>query len=276
MTRKLGIIAGGKELPKEIIAHCREINRPYFVLAFEGQTDTDTVIGSDHTWIHFGEFGKAVKALKKAGVEDIVMAGSMRRPSWQELRPDMKGALWVARVAKNALGDDSMLRILIGLIEGEGFKVVGSADLIGSNILAPSGIIGSCKPDKQALKDIEHGFKTALILGQADIGQSLIIERGMILGVEAMEGTNELIKRCEALHRKGPGGVLVKVAKPMQDRRVDLPTIGIETLELAVKHGLQGVAVQANNVQIMQRKQVIEFANKQGLFVYGIADDTFK
>jgi UDP-2,3-diacylglucosamine hydrolase len=273
MGGRLGILAGGKDLPKEVINHCRETNRPYFVIAFEGQTDPEAVVDSDHAWVRLGAVGESIKHLKKAGVEDIVMVGPIRRPSWREIRPDTKGAFWLARLAKHAFGDDSLLRIIIDEIEKEGFRVIGAEDLIGSKILAPAGQMGKHKADAQAMKDISHGIKVAKILGQADVGQSVIVQDGLVLGVEAVEGTNDLIKRCEHLHKQGPGGVLVKMVKMGQDRRVDLPTIGSETVELAHRHGLRGIAVQAHSVQLLQREEAIAIADKKGLFLLGVVDD---
>jgi DUF1009 family protein len=270
MDRKLGIIAGGKDLPQEVIAHCRATGRPYFVLAFEGQTDPETVLESEHAWVRLGAIGQAIKQLKAAAVQDIVMVGPIRRPSWRELRPDTKGAIWLARLAKHAFGDDSVLRIIIDELEKEGFQVIGAEDLIGATILAPSGQLGKHAPDEQAATDIQHGMKVAHLLGEADVGQSVIVQGGIVLGVEGVEGTNELIKRCEHLHRKGPGGILVKAVKPSQDRRVDLPTIGLETVQLAYAHGLRGIAIQANSVQILQKQEAIDLANKHGLFIFGI------
>ncbi len=273
MTNKLGIIAGGNDLPREVIAHCRATNRPYFVLAIEGQTDLDTVQDSEHAWVRLGAIGQSLKHLKQSGVQDIVMVGPIRRPSWREIRPDAKGAFWLARLAKNAFGDDSTLRIIIDEIEKEGFRVIGAEDLIGATILAPAGPLGKCTPDAQALKDIKHGIKVATILGQADVGQSVIVQDGLVLGVEAVEGTNELIKRCKDLHREGPGGILIKLVKPTQDRRVDLPTIGSETVQLAIDNGLRGLAIQAKSVQVLQRKEAIELADKHGIFIFGVTDE---
>lgn len=273
MSAKLGIIAGGKDLPVEVINHCREQNRPYFVLAFEGQTDPETVEGSDHAWVRLGAVGKALQILKQKEVKELVMVGPMRRPSWREIRPDTKGAFWLARLARNAFGDDSMFRIIIDELEKEGFRVIGAEDLIGQKILATQGAMSKHKPDDQANQDIQHGLKVAKILGQADVGQSVIVQGGIVLGVEAVEGTSELIKRCRDLHRKGPGGILIKIAKPDQERRVDLPTIGLETVRLAHDNGLRGIAVEAHSVQILQRQEAIDYANKHGIFLFGITHD---
>jgi UDP-2,3-diacylglucosamine hydrolase len=273
MGGKLGIIAGGKDLPQEVINHCRETSRPYFVLAFEGQTDPAIVRGCDHAWVRLGAIGQAINILKEAAVEDIVMVGPIKRPSWSEIRPDMKGAFWLARLAKNAFGDDSLLRIIIDEIEKEGFRVIGAEDLIGQTILAPVGPLGRYSPDEKAALDIQHAVRVAKLLGDADVGQSVIIQDGIVLGVEAVEGTSELIKRCHGLHRKGPGGILVKMAKANQDRRVDLPTIGEETVRLAVAHGLRGIALEAGSVQILQRPQAIALADQHGLFLVGVSHE---
>ncbi len=273
MSGKLGIIAGGRDLPQEVIKHCRASGRPYFVLAFDGQTDPETVIDSDHAWVRLGAVGQSLKLLKQNGVEELVMVGPMKRPSWWEIRPDTKGAFWLARLAKHAFGDDSMFRIIIDELEKEGFRVIGAENLIGASILATAGPMGKITPDEQALQDIQHGTKVAHLLGQADVGQAVIVQGGIVLGVEAVEGTSELIKRCQSLHRKGPGGVLVKTVKPDQDRRVDLPTIGLETVKQAHAHGLRGIAVEANSVQVLQKREAVEYANAHGLFLYGIEND---
>lgn len=273
MERKIGIIAGSKDLPRRVITHCRALNKPYFVLAIEGQTDPITVEGSDHAWVRLGAIGQAIDVLKKAGVQDVIMAGPVKRPSWTEIRPDAKGALWVAKLAKSAFGDDSLLRIIVDLIEKEGFKVIGTEELLGQALLAQEGMLGKVKASSCDLKDIRQALEVLKIIGNADIGQSLIIQDGVILGVEAAEGTNELIKRCQSLHRAGPGGILLKIAKPIQDRRVDLPTIGLETLQIAHQNGLRGIVMEAGSVQLLQKEECIAYANVNGLFLMGIPHD---
>lgn len=271
--RKLGIIAGGRDLPRELIERCRTIGRPHFVIAFKGQTDPETVKDTEHAWVHVGAVGQALMHLRQAGVEDLVMVGPLRRPSWTELRPDVKGALWVARLTRQGFGDDSLLRIITEELEKEGFKVVGVDSLMGDDFLAPLGVMGTVKPDALAQQDVKRGIEVALALGKVDVGQAVIIQQGMVLGVEALEGTDGLIERCKALARPGVGGVLVKIAKPGQDRRVDLPTMGPETVESAMKTGLRGIAVEAGSVQILHRQRLLEKANQAGIFIMGIQVD---
>lgn len=267
---KLGIIAGNDDLPRRVIERCRKIQRPYFVLAIKGQTDPQTVDGSDHVWVRLAAVGKALEHMKAAGVKELVLAGGIRRPSWTELRPDRVGAKWLAKLAKHARGDDSIFRILTAELEKEGFRIVGAEDIIGDEILAPEGSLGSCAPDEQAEQDIKRGLDVAAHLGRVDVGQSVIVQQGIVLGVEAVEGTNELIKRCAELKRPGPGGVLIKIPKPGQDRRIDLPTIGPETVRLAHTSGLRGIAVEAGGVQILGKPEVIRLADELGIFMVGI------
>ncbi len=269
---KLGIIAGTDDLPRRIIERCRQLQRPYFVLAFKDQTDSQTVEGSDHAWVRLAAVGQALKVMRQAGVEEIVMAGGLRRPSWTELRPDRVGAKWMAKLAKYARGDDSIFRVLTSELEKEGFRVIGAEDIIGDEILAPMGPLTRQTPDQQAQADIDRGLEVAHLLGKADVGQAVVVQQGIVLGVEAIEGTNALIKRCIDLKRPGVGGVLVKIAKPNQDRRVDLPTIGPETIKLVESSGLRGIAVEAGSVQILNQAEVIRLADELGVFVTGITE----
>lgn len=268
--RKLGIIAGGRDLPRDVIERCRAIGRPHFVLAFKGQTDPDTVRGAEHAWVHVGAVGQALKRLRQAGVEDIVMVGPLRRPSWTELRPDAKGALWIARLTRCAFGDDSLLRVITEEIEKEGFKVIGVDSIMGNGFLTAPGVMGIFSPDTQALQDIKRGIEVAIALGTVDVGQAVIVQQGMVLGVEAVEGTDALIERCKKLARPGGSGILVKIAKPGQDRRVDLPTMGPATVEGAIAAGLRGIALEAGSVQILHRQEVITKADQAGIFIIGI------
>jgi DUF1009 family protein len=126
------------------------------------------------------------------------------------------------------------------------------------------------RPDAEAESDIRHGLEVARVLGQADVGQAVVVQQGLVLGVEAIEGTDQLLARCGLLRREGPGGVLVKIKKPQQDRRADLPTIGLTTLEGARSAGLRGIAVEAGGTLILDRKKLAEEADKAGLFVIGV------
>lgn len=266
---KLGIVAGGGELPARLIEVCRERERGVFVVAFEGHTDPKTVEGVEHVWVRLGSASAALEPLRAAGVRDLVLAGPITRPSLTELRPDLKVARFFAKVGKRALGDDGLLRAIIHGLEDEGFRVLGVDDVVG-DMIALAKSYGRHEPDEQAWRDIERGIEVAKAIGAQDIGQSAVVQQGIVLGVEAVEGTDALLARCRGLRRDGPGGVLVKVKKPGQERRADLPTIGARTIEDAAGAGLRGVAVEAGGTLIVDAGQVAERADAAGLFVIGV------
>jgi len=265
---KLGIIAGGGALPGLLAAACKASGRSHYVLGLTGFAESSGLQAD--AWIRVGDIGKAFAALNAAFVKEVVLAGTVRRPAIAELKTDFKGAAFLARIAGRALGDDGLLSAVIGEIEREGFKVVG-ADSILAHLLAPEGVLGRHRPDEIALSDVSRGFEVALALGAADVGQAVIVQQGIVLGVEAAEGTDALIARCASLCLEGPGGVLVKAKKPQQERRADLPTVGVTTVHNAKAAGLRGIAVEAGSTLMIGLPDVIAAADDAGLFVIGVA-----
>ena len=268
MAAKLGIIAGSGALPGKVIEHCRRTGRACFVLAFEGETDPQILAGIEHVWTRLGAAGENFRRLKEAGVGEIVMTGGLRRPTLTSLRPDWRAARFFARVGFRALGDDGLLTSVIKELEREGFTLIG-VDTLLTDSVASEGLYGIHRPDEQAEADIAHGFRIAAALGALDIGQAVIVQQGLVLGVEAIEGTDALIHRCAALRREGPGGVLIKAKKPEQERRADLPTIGTRTVELAHEAGLRGIAIESGSSLVVDRAEVAALADRLGLFVLG-------
>lgn len=269
-TRKLGIIAGGGSIPALLVRHCQEQGRDFFVLAIEGNADKSFFSGDiPHQWIRIGQAGTGFKRLAEEKVQDVVMIGTIRRPSFFDLMPDLRTTAFFAKIGTKALGDDGILRALVKEIEAEGMAVKGVHEVM-PDILVKSGVLGKHKPDKQALADIERGIEVAAELGKLDVGQAVVVQQGLVLGVEGIEGTDELIRRCQDYKRKGVGGVLVKLRKPQQDMRIDLPTIGTRTVERAHETGLRGIAVHAGNGLIVDETEVIKLADKYGLFVIGV------
>lgn len=268
MSVKLGIVAGGGEFPGLAIAACRAQGRPFHVLALTSQADPAVIADAPCDWIRIGETGTGFKRLREAGVEEIVMIGPVRRPTLMELAPDWRTTRFFAKVGLKALGDDGLLRAVAKEIEEEGFRVVG-IDQVLADCLAPAGTFGEQSPDEQAEADIQRGWEVAKDIGALDIGQAVIVQQGIVLGVEAVEGTDALINRCGALRRDGPGGVLVKVKKPGQDRRLDLPTIGVRTVQLAAEAGLRGIAVEAGGTLVLGRDAIAAEADRLEMFVVG-------
>ena len=271
MADRLGIVAGGGTLPRRLVECCRAAGRDVFVLAVEGAAEPATVEGVPHAWCRLGAAATGLALLRENQVTELVLAGGIRRPSLSALQPDWRAAKMFARVGYRALGDGGLLSAVVKELEQEGFRVVGPDQLLG-RALAPEGPLGRIRPDELSQADIERGLRVARTLGVLDIGQAVIVQQGLVLGVEAIEGTDELLRRCAALRREGPGGVLVKIEKPGQDPRADRPTIGLRTVLLAAEAGLQGIAVEANATIVLDHDEVIRAADHAGLFVVGLGD----
>jgi DUF1009 family protein len=263
---KLGIVAGGGALPLHLVAACRAIDREFHVLALEGQAERALTEGIPHDWNRLGAGGAGLRKLRDANVEDIVFAGRVKRPSFYALRPDARTLAFFARLAGGfKVGDNALLSAVVREVEAEGFRVVGSEEIL-ADLVATEGPYGVHRPDAATAADIERGVEAARSLGRADKGQAAVVAGGEVLGVEDEDGTDALIHRC-----RGKGGVLVKVAKPGQERRVDLPTIGPATVDNAAGAGLRGIAVEAGNALVLDRDEVARRADAAGLFVVGVA-----
>ena len=272
MTNKLGILAGGGPLPGYLIRACRDTDRDVFVVAFENHADPVVVADTPHEWVGLGAAGSTLDLLRQHGVHEVVLAGSVGRPKLGDLRPDGRGLKLLSKGLLNR-GDDGILRAIIDVLEREeGYKVVGADNLLES-VLAPEGNLGAHQPDELAKGDIGRGVSVLHALGTSDVGQAVVVQQGVVLGVEAVEGTDALLGRCSDLRRDGAGGVLVKIPKSNQDRRADLPAVGPDTIDRAAAAGLRGVAVEAGACLLFERMSTIEVANSTGLFLVGIASD---
>lgn len=267
--KPLGIIAGRGNLPARVAEQARAAGREVFVLALTGQAEPEAVAPYPHAWVRLADGKTALKELRGAGVEELVFAGAVKRPSLLSLRPDRRAAGFLTRIGWRALGDDSLLSAIVAEFEAEGFRVIG-ADEIWGNGRMPAGALTAAKPDTAAWRDIRRGVEVVQALGAVDVGQGCVVQQGIVLAVEAIEGTDAMLARAADLRRDGPGGVLVKLAKPEQDRRIDLPTVGPDTIACAIGAGLRGLAVEAGGGLILERQAMVAAADEAGLFVYGI------
>ncbi|MDP9196850.1 MAG: UDP-2,3-diacylglucosamine diphosphatase LpxI [Pseudomonadota bacterium] len=269
MAENLGILAGGGDLPRRLVEACRTQGRSFFILGFEGHADRALMEGLPYAWVRLGAWGDILGRLRQEGVTELVMAGHVRRPSLAELKPDWRAAKFLARIGLRALGDDGLLSAVAKEFEGEGFRVVAAHDILGT-LLAPAGVWGSVRPDEAAWTDIRRGMEVVRALGRLDVGQAAVVQQGLVLGVEGVEGTAELVRRCTVLKREGGGGVLVKASKPQQDRRVDLPAVGPDTVKTCADAGLAGIAVEAGGALVLDLASVVTEADRHGLFVVGV------
>lgn len=273
---RLGLIAGGGELPVHVAAAAAAEGRLGCVIALEGFADRSQY--ENPVACGLARFGAMVKALHHARCDAVCFAGIVTRPDFSALKPDLKGmALLPKVVAAAARGDDALLRTVVGAFEREGLAVVG-ADEIAEELKARPGLVGAIGPDDQGRADALKALHVAGVIGAEDIGQGAVVAGGLVLAVEAQEGTDNMLARVAGLPealRGAPGagkGVLAKRPKPVQERRVDLPVIGVSTVEGAARAGLAGIAAPAGDALIIGREAVARAADAAGLFVWIVED----
>lgn len=271
LNSPLGIIAGGGDIPGMLVEECHAKGRDVFVLALKGQAEIDRLPQSPNAWIRFGQAGKGLRLLHEAGVKDLIVIGGVRRPTLMELRPDLRTAAFMLKIGRRFFGNDSLLSAVARELERDGFRIVPPQELL-VDMLSGERLYSKAAPDDAALSDITLGIEAAREIGRRDIGQAAIVKQGRILGLEDDQGTDELIRRCAMAGREeASGGVLVKVCKPGQERRIDLPAIGLATVEAAAEAGLGGIAVEAGGALIVDVEAVSRAADRLGIFVIGVA-----
>ena len=273
---RLGIIAGGGDLPRAVAQSARDGGRDVFVVGLKGSVTEDWLGAFPHASVFLGEPGKAIKALKDAGASDVILCGRVDRPGFSELKLDAKGMMVLPKVVAAARkGDDALLRALVGIFEDDGFRAVSVA-VAAPGLVAAEGALGKMLPSDDHRADIARGFAIVKSLGALDVGQAAAVCDGLALAVEAAEGTDAMIARVASLREalrgtpKARRGVLVKALKPTQDAVTDMPVIGVSTVKGAADAGLAGIAVEAGRSLILDKKAVAAEADRLGLFVVGI------
>ena len=275
MMDKLGLIAGGGALPLRVAERCRQTDRPVFVVRLKGFAEADLTAfeGAD---IGLGEFGKCVDALKRAGCRSVCLAGIVKRPDFANFKVDLKGMRVLPGIVSAAKkGDDALLRQVLKVFEDSGFAVEGADDILGGQETLPAGALGAVVPREADRADLLKALHVARAVGELDVGQGAVVSHGLVLAVEAQEGTDAMLERVAGLpadiRGRAPQGVLAKAPKPIQERKVDLPVIGPRTIELAARAGLAGVAGPAGDLIVIDREAAIAAADRLGLFVWGEA-----
>jgi len=267
--QKLGMIAGGGMMPVEIIKYCNENNIEIYVVGLESFATEEQLKEAHHSFAKIGEAGKMLKTFKENGVKNIVLAGGIKRPALKELIPDWGGMKFIAKVAMKKMSDDGMFRAVIDEIEEHGFKVVSIEEVV-PEMMFSEGIYGKIKPSTEDMDDIQRGITVAKALGAVDVGQAVVVQEGMVLAVEAIEGTDMMLSRAATVKKNGKDPVMVKVLKPGQDLRTDLPAIGLQTIEQLKKYGIKGIAVEAGGILLIEREAVIKQADEAGIFIIGV------
>lgn len=273
---RLAIIAGSGFLPRFVAEAARQAGENPFIIALSNEAD-QSWDGFESAVIGVGDMAGLSRLLKRHGVDRVVLSGAVRkRPAFGEIHPNLRSLMKLPGVLKTLLagGDDAVLKMVITLIEAQGCAVIGVQD-IAPDLLATTGPLGSIRPSPDDRRDIAQAASAAEALGLLDVGQGAVSVGGRIVALEGVEGTDRMLERVAELRAEGRisasrKGVLVKLCKPQQDIRADLPAIGLSTVMNARKAGLAGIAVEAGRALVIEREKMLQAAEEAGLFVCGI------
>lgn len=266
LPQSLAIVAGGGVFPdllaKAVVAKGTKV----FAVRLDGHAEPQTLQGYEGISAKPEKMGFVFEALRVRGIKDIVLIGKMRRPAVLSLRPDATTLRLLPKIllALCFRGDDALLRAVRAALEGEGFALRGAYEFMGET-LAKSGPMGCHEPAPSALEDIAIGIAAARALGRRDVGQAVIVKDGTVIGEEDAQGTDALIERAGCT-----GAVLVKMAKPQQDRALDLPAIGPDTVRGCAAKGMAGIAVESGGTLVANYEESVALADSLGVFVIGV------
>ncbi len=260
----IGIICGEGAYPELVIKECQKKDIPFCIILVDGYKYPKNYSAVPKLAISLGQIGKAISFLKLHNVDKLIFAGHIRRPTLTELSFDIKGIIWILKLWKQFLykGDNSLLTTISLLLSKENITLVSGTDFL-DDIFLEEGIFSNIIPTKEEQKDIELGIREARSLGLNDLGQSIVVSNGNVIAREDKTGTDSLIERCYE-------GILVKVSKPQQDERLDLPAIGPKTIENLHRHGFKGLVVESGKTIIIDKQTVIRKVNEYGLFFQAI------
>ena len=272
---KLALICGGGEIPLEIAHGLAKSGRPFCIIRLIGLSDIELANYPGHE-VALGDFPALFSLLKAEDCASVCMVGSVKRPDFQNLSKNTDGSVQLASIERAGHGgDDQLLRQVITVFEQQGFRVEGAHE-VNPGLLLDGGLIAGDQPDDSDARDVNIAVTIAMRIGELDIGQAAVVCRGLCLAVEAQEGTEAMLRRVTELptHLRGrdgnPKGVLVKWIKPIQDDRIDMPTIGVSTLEVASEAGIKGIVGPAGGLLIVNKTEVIKKAKALGMFLLGI------
>lgn len=267
---KIGIIAGSGQFPLLFIQAAREAGRKIVLIAHRNETSDEVADAADEMcWVKLGQLGKIIKFFHNQGVGETVFLGAITKTRiFRDVLPDLKGiTLWNKIDSRQ---DDAILRAVAGVLEKERIKVLEST-LYLRHLLFPHGVLTRKKPDKNQRLDIEFGWKNARAIGQLDIGQCVVVRDRSVVAVEAIEGTDATIARGGALAKEQ--AVVVKVKKPCQDFRFDLPATGVKTIETLASVNGAVLAVEAGHSLLFDPEAMIQAANEAGIVVVGVKEN---
>jgi hypothetical protein len=274
-SKKLGLIAGMGDLPKAVASEAKRMGYNVAAIALQPPADESLKpIADEFHKISLGRFGGLMALLKKLAITDVVLAGKVPKDllykNKAHIIPDMKAVKMLFSLRNRA--DDTIMKAIVREIEGLGIKVHNTTDFT-KDLLVPEGVLTRRKPSKKELQDIEFGWDIAKKIGQLDIGQTVVVKDMAVMAVEAIEGTDEAIKRGGDLSKKD--AVIIKVSKPRQDMRFDVPVTGLDTLSTMKKTGARVLALETGKCIIIDMKNFINKANEYGIVVIGTSNGNF-
>ncbi len=274
MTNKLALISGGGQLPVDVAAYLERTHRPYTVIRIDGLSDEALNAHPGHT-LGLGDFARLFEILATEQCKAVTMCGYVQRPDFDTMQRDQGGAEHLPTIQQAGRGgDDSLLRQVAKVIASQGYHIEGAHEA-NPELLIGSGLQAGPDPSPDAMEDALEALRIAGEIGRLDIGQAAVVAGRVTLAVEAQEGTQALLKRIPTLPANTRGtatnrkGVLAKVVKPIQDLRLDMPTIGLSTIEDAAAAGLCGIVARTHHLLIVDKAAVYARAGELGLFIYG-------
>ena len=265
----VAIIAGQGLLPKIVYEGCIKKDIKCVMIGLKDEFDESLFSNVKHKLFAPHKISSIIEYLKTIDAHNIVIVGRVRRKHLSKLILDKMGLLMLKEIIQGGFNDSNIYTVITKTIEKKGFKII-PPELIVEDILAKKGIMNSVKITERLKKDIYKGVNILKGVIRYDIGQALVINNGLILGVEAVEGTNDLLKRCAKYRENTEGGILIKLHKPHQDQRLDLPCIGPDTIKIVARHGYKGIVIEAKKSIIIDSVQSIKLANDHGIFIYGV------
>ena len=269
MEKKLGLIAGNGRFPLIFAQQARNEGYTLVAVAHRGETLPEIEAWVDElTWVYVGQLGKIIRTFQRAGVKKAVMAGGIRKVRLlRNFRPDFRGASFLARIKTRE--DDGLLRGVAEELEAEGIKVLESTFCL-SRIIPGRGVLTARVPSDSQWEDIRLGFRIAKEIGRLGVGQTVVIKNGVVVAVEAVEGTDAAIDRGATLG--GKGCVVVKASKPSQDLRFDVPAVGVETVKNLHRVGAAVLSVEAGRTILLEKEELLRTAEQAGIAVVAVDD----
>ncbi|MBO4312104.1 MAG: UDP-2,3-diacylglucosamine diphosphatase LpxI [Desulfovibrionaceae bacterium] len=270
MSERIGIIAGSGQFPRLVAKGAHEAGCSVAVCGLHGNADPGLEHEADgFLMVHLGQLGRMIDFFREQGVTRLCMAGAVSKPRALDFRPDVRAMRLLFSLRKNK-GDDALLRVIIGAFEHEGLQVLSAADLV-PELRCPAGVLGKTRPTEAIREAIAYGWPKLTLTGRLDIGQCMVVREAMVMAVECLEGTDATLRRGAELG--GAGCVALKMAKPGQEERVDLPSVGLQTIRILTEQRYAALVLEAGKTLFFDREEAVRLADKNGLCLIALSQE---